>query len=106
MSEKLKITPLHPLFGAEIEGLDLGEPLNDATFAEVLDAFNTYSVLLFREQDISDDQHVEFSRRFGKLEETTFSIAAVFIPAHRQLVPGHSRACLDSFSQGCALGRG
>ena len=76
MSEKLKITPLHPLFGAEIEGLDLGEPLNDATFAEVLDAFNTYSVLLFREQDISDDQHIEFSRRFGKLEETTFSIAA------------------------------
>jgi alpha-ketoglutarate-dependent 2,4-dichlorophenoxyacetate dioxygenase len=76
MSEKLKITPLHPLFGAEIEGLDLGEPLDSETFATVLDAFNTYSVLLFREQDISDDQHVEFSRRFGKLEETTFSIAA------------------------------
>ena len=75
-SEKLKITPLHPLFGAEIEGLDLRKPLDDATFAAVLDAFNTYSVLLFREQDISDEQHVDFSRRFGEPEKTTFSIAA------------------------------
>jgi alpha-ketoglutarate-dependent taurine dioxygenase len=75
-SEKLKIRPLHPLFGAEIQELDLRNPLDDETFAAVLDAFNTYSVLLFRGQDISDEQHVDFSRRFGELEETTFSIAA------------------------------
>lgn len=76
VGEKLKLKPLHPLFGAEIEGLDLRNPVDDATFTAVLDAFNTYSVLLFRDQDISDEQHVDFSRRFGELEETTFSIAA------------------------------
>ena len=72
----MEIRPLHPLFGAEIIGLDLRQPLDDATFAEVFDAFNTYSVLLFREQDITDEQHVAFSRRFGELEETSFAIAA------------------------------
>lgn len=74
--DKLQLRPLHPLFGAEIEGLDLRKALDDETFAAVLDAFNAYSVLLFRDQDISDEQHVDFSRRFGELEQTTFSIAA------------------------------
>ncbi len=73
---KLELKPLHPLFGAEIVGLDLRKPVDDETFAQVLDAFNKYSVLLFRGQDISDDQHVAFSRRFGELEETGFAIAA------------------------------
>ncbi len=74
--QKLEIRPLHPLFGAEIVGLDLREPLDEATFAAVRDAFNNYSVVLFRKQEISDDQHVAFSRRFGELEETGFAIAA------------------------------
>jgi alpha-ketoglutarate-dependent taurine dioxygenase len=74
--QKLEIRPLHPLFGAEIIGLDLREPLDDETFAKVLDTFNSYSVVLFRRQDISDDQHVAFSRRFGELEKTSFAIAA------------------------------
>ncbi|MDX1440668.1 MAG: TauD/TfdA family dioxygenase, partial [Rubricoccaceae bacterium] len=73
---RLEIKALHPLFGAEIVGLDLREPLDEQTFAQVLDAFNTYSVLLFRGQDITDEQHVAFSRRFGELEETSFAIAA------------------------------
>ncbi len=74
--QKLEIRPLHPLFGAEIVGLDLREPLDEATFAAVRDAFNNYSVVLFRRQGITDDQHVAFSRRFGELEETGFAIAA------------------------------
>lgn len=73
---KLGIKPLHPLFGAEVIGLDLREPLDNETFSKVLDAFNTYSVLLFRGQNISDEQHVAFSRRFGELEKTGFAIAA------------------------------
>lgn len=74
--QKLQIRPLHPLFGAEIIGLDLREPLDDETFSAVRNAFNRYSVVLLRKQDISDDQHVAFSRRFGELEETGFAIAA------------------------------
>ena len=73
---KLAVRPVHPLFGAEISGLDLREPLDDEQFATVLDAFNTYSVLVFRGQDLSDEQHIAFSRRFGELEKTSFAIAA------------------------------
>ncbi|MFQ5953590.1 MAG: TauD/TfdA dioxygenase family protein [Kiloniellales bacterium] len=64
---------LHRLFGAEIRGVDLTKPLDDPTFGAVLDAFNEYSVLLFRGQKLTDDQQVAFSRRFGPLETTVKS---------------------------------
>lgn len=73
---KLVTRPLHPLFGAEVSGIDLREPLDDDTFAAVLDTFNTYSVLVFRGQDLTDEQHIAFSRRFGELEKTSFAIAS------------------------------
>ncbi len=73
---KLVVRPLHPLFGAEISGVDLRERLDDDTFARVLDAFNTHSVLVFRAQDLTDEQHIAFSQRFGELEKTSFAIAS------------------------------
>lgn len=62
--------PLHPLFGAEIRGIDLTEALDDTAFERVLGAFNEYSLLLFRGQPLDDAQQVAFSRRFGPLETT------------------------------------
>ncbi len=54
--------------GAEILDLDLSRPLDDATFAAVRRAFlASEGVLVFRDQRITPAQHVEFSRRFGKL---------------------------------------
>jgi alpha-ketoglutarate-dependent 2,4-dichlorophenoxyacetate dioxygenase len=72
----LDVRPLHPLFGAVISGLDLREPLDDDTFAAVLDAFNSYSILVFRGQELTDEQHIAFSKRFGELEKTSFAIAS------------------------------
>ncbi len=74
--DTLVVRPVHPLFGAEISGLDLRDPLDDETFARVRDAFHMYSVLVFRGQDLTDAQHIAFSRRFGELEKTSFSIAS------------------------------
>jgi alpha-ketoglutarate-dependent 2,4-dichlorophenoxyacetate dioxygenase len=65
----LALIPLHPLYAAEIRDLKCPD-LDAQTFAEVRDAFETYSVLVFRGQDISDDQQVQFSERFGTLEVT------------------------------------
>ena len=62
--------------GAEVTGVDLREPLDEVTFAAIRDAFHAHSVLVFRGQDITDAQQVEFSRRFGELERTSFTIAA------------------------------
>ncbi len=66
----LHIQPLHPMLGAEINGLDLRTPLDDATFAQVLEAFDRYSVLVLHDQALTDEQQLAFSRRFGPLEPT------------------------------------
>jgi alpha-ketoglutarate-dependent 2,4-dichlorophenoxyacetate dioxygenase len=66
----LTVSPLHPLFAAEIGGIDLTRPLDDATFARVAEAFDEYSVLVFHDQPLTDEQQAAFSRRFGPLETT------------------------------------
>jgi taurine dioxygenase len=54
--------------GAEIFGLDLSRPIDDAGFEHVATAFNRYSVLVFRGQHLSPQQRIAFSRRFGPLQ--------------------------------------
>lgn len=65
---------LHPLFGAEIVGIDV-EGVDEPTFKALVDAFDEYSVLVFRGQFLTDEQQIAFSRRFGPLETTIRSIA-------------------------------
>ncbi len=62
------IEPLSDSLGAEIRGIDLSQPLDNKTFARIEDAFHAHSVLLFRDQSLSADQQVAFTRRFGDLE--------------------------------------
>jgi len=66
----LEFADLHPLFAAEVKGLDLAGDLDDRTFARIGGAFARRSVLVFRNQDIDDDQQIAFSARFGPLEAT------------------------------------
>ncbi len=69
--EKIGVTPQAATIGAEISGVDLGH-LDDATFAEIERAFAEYKVIFFRDQDITTEQHLDFARRFGELEEHPF----------------------------------
>jgi len=64
------ITPLHPCLAAEVVGLDLVNGPSDEDFEAVRAAFDRYSVLVFRDQDITDEQQVRFTKRFGPLEGT------------------------------------
>jgi len=64
----LKFEKLHPLFVAEVSGIDLTGALDDDTVAALRSAFDEYSILVFRDQDITDAQQVAFSERFGPLE--------------------------------------
>lgn len=61
------IRPLHPAVGAEVLGVDLAR-LDDARFAVVREAWHRHSALLFRDQRLTDDDLVAFSRRFGELD--------------------------------------
>lgn len=74
------VHPLSPALGAEIRGVDLSQAPDEGTFARIRDAFHAHSVILFRDQSLSEDQHIGFSRRFGPLE--------IHI-AKQYLLPGH-----------------
>jgi alpha-ketoglutarate-dependent 2,4-dichlorophenoxyacetate dioxygenase len=72
----ITITPLHPLFGAAIGGVDVGQPLDDQTFAAIRAAFEEHSLLVFHDQTLDDATQVAFSQRFGPLETTISANAA------------------------------
>ncbi len=59
---------LHPSLGAEASGVDLAAPVDPGTRAQIMEAWREHGVLVFRDQDISDVEHVAFSRNFGTLE--------------------------------------
>ncbi len=65
---KLSVVPLSPEVGAEVTGVDISRPLDDAIFGAIRDAFFTHSVILFRDQHLTAPQQIAFSRRFGELE--------------------------------------
>jgi len=69
-ADSIAITPVHPLFAAEVAGVDLTRPLDDAAFARIAAAFDEYSVLVFHDQALTDEQQMAFSERFGALETT------------------------------------
>ncbi len=54
--------------GAEVLGVDVGRPMSESTFGEIHRAFLDHGILLFRDQNITREQHIDFSRRFGELD--------------------------------------
>ena len=55
--------------GAEISGVDLSLPVSDETFASIARAFFDNEVAFFRNQRLTPEQQVAFTRRFGTLEQ-------------------------------------
>ena len=66
----LTVHKLAPHIGAEVRGIDLASPINDATFAAIERAWLNHGVLLFRGQRLDDMQQVSFAERFGPLAHT------------------------------------
>jgi len=64
----IAVTPINPGFGARVTGVDLLGGLDDRGFAAIRQAFDTYSVLVLPEQPMTDEQQIDFSKRFGPLE--------------------------------------
>ncbi|MDP6709441.1 MAG: TauD/TfdA family dioxygenase [Alphaproteobacteria bacterium] len=63
----LEVRPLGPALGAEIGGIDLSQPVDDETIAEIRALWAEHQVLLFPEQRLSEEAQVAFSSRFGEL---------------------------------------
>ncbi|RFU35443.1 hypothetical protein B7463_g865, partial [Scytalidium lignicola] len=64
----ITVKELHPTFGAEVEGVDFHN-LSDEQFNEIVAAMAKYGICVFRETGMSDKEHVDFSKRFGDLDD-------------------------------------
>ncbi len=60
-----EIRPLSEDFGTEVIGLDLGRTLSDDDFETVRQAWFEAGIMVFRDQNLTPEQQVSFSRRFG-----------------------------------------
>lgn len=64
----LELRPLTSHIGVEVLNVDATQPIDEATYSALRDALNTHSVLLLRNQPVSEAQHVAFAREFGELQ--------------------------------------
>ena len=64
----IEVTAVSPILGAEVRGVDLASPVDDASFELIRDAFHDHGVLFFKGSGpIEPDVHVAFASRFGPL---------------------------------------
>src|ERR1700685_3241425 len=61
----ISVIKLHPDIGAEIRGVDLSRPLDAETVRAIKDAWHQHAVLLFRDQNLSEDDQRRFASHFG-----------------------------------------
>jgi alpha-ketoglutarate-dependent taurine dioxygenase len=80
--QPMRVLPTTAALGAEIVGGDL-RALDDSTFPAIHRAWLDYQVLLFRDQQLSDEDLIAFSRRFGDLDEAPVQETG------RRFVDGH-----------------
>jgi alpha-ketoglutarate-dependent taurine dioxygenase len=66
---RISVEPLTGACGCEISGVDLSRPLDEPTRTEVMLAFEHFLVIMFRDQQLTPEQHKAFSRYFGDLTE-------------------------------------
>jgi len=78
----IEIVPIAGALGAEVLGVDLAAPIEDGRFAEIRQAFHDHSVIFFRDQDITPEQHIAFARRFGPINVNRFFST---VPGHPEI---------------------
>ncbi len=99
----MELVPLGPGFGVEVKGVTLLDVAIDAeAYKAVREAFETHSLLVFRDQPIADDIQVAYSRAFGPLELTkaasvganSFYSRLTNVGANGEIVPPTDRQVL------------
>jgi taurine dioxygenase len=80
------VKKLTPLIGAEIEGAQIGS-LTNQQLSEIHRAFSENQVIFFRDQDMTQEQHLNFARAFGPLH---IHPAAPHPPSHPELIIIHA----------------
>ena len=65
--DTITVDKLTPIIGGEVGGVDLSQPLGNRTLDEIHRALAENSVIFFRDQHLTEDQHLGFGRLFGEL---------------------------------------
>jgi alpha-ketoglutarate-dependent 2,4-dichlorophenoxyacetate dioxygenase len=65
----LEFIPLHKTFAAEVRGVDFTKPVSKDVADELVRAADKYGVLVFRKTGMTDEQHIQFSKHFGDLDD-------------------------------------
>jgi alpha-ketoglutarate-dependent 2,4-dichlorophenoxyacetate dioxygenase len=101
----MELIPLGPGFAAEVRGVTLGEiAVDDAAYEAVRAALDENSVLVFRNQNVTDEMQIAFSRRFGPLEVTKIAsqgagtnlVILSTLDTNGQVVPEDHRLALSN----------
>lgn len=71
---KLQTKPLHPVFAAEVTGIDLGKPLSDELVEAIHQAMNEHAVLVFRRQNLSEADQMRVGESLGTVEAQRASV--------------------------------
>lgn len=82
----LTIRQIHPVFIGEADGVDLRRPLGAEEVAAIDAGMDEYAVLVFHDQDLTDEQQVALSRNFGELERSG-AASNITKPEDRRLGP-------------------
>ena len=85
MNETVVVTPLSSALGAEIGGIDAAA-IDDADFERVRAAWLDHLVLLFRNQRLDDAALVDFTSRFGQLEEAPLFGGRRYVEEHPEVM--------------------
>ncbi|MFT5444937.1 MAG: alpha-ketoglutarate-dependent 2,4-dichlorophenoxyacetate dioxygenase [Gammaproteobacteria bacterium] len=104
---ELGIRKLTDNLAAQVDGVDLTEPLDDASVARLRSALDDYSVLVFRNQHFDNESQIAFSTRFGPLENMLYkregdgntpisNITNVDFRTDEIFLPGHVRLRANS----------
>jgi taurine dioxygenase len=70
--EHIEVRSLSPTIGGEVQGVDLGKPLEPELYLEIRRALLRCKVIFFREQRITPEEQIAFARYFGELEVHPF----------------------------------
>src|SRR5262249_36588752 len=65
------VRPLSPALGAEISGVDLRDPIDEALKQKFLDVWHQHLVVLLRNQTLDEDTQVRFAESFGPPAKVT-----------------------------------
>lgn len=68
MAGTLQIQALTPTIGAEVRGVDVAASLPDSTISDIREALLVHQILVFRDQKLDPQSHIDFARLFGEIK--------------------------------------